>query len=350
MSNTIIDQSILVIAPNWLGDAVMATPALRALKRRFPEASITVAGNPSVCGLLQDLPYINELFPLQPKSSLLPLLRQAKALAPKAKDLTVVLPHSFRSALLAKFVGSKQRIGYARDGRGPLLTRALQPHMVNGHIVPIYMAEEYLILVRTLGAEDDGQGLELCVSESVMGRVRKGLLNGSVPLIAVAPGAAFGPSKQWMPEAFATCAKIITKEIPARFLLLTGPDEHGIRTEILNHAPSLFIEPPDCGTSMEVMKAAIACSNMLICNDSGPRHVAVAFKKPVVCIMGPTSPLYTAGPYEKGVVIRLDLECSPCQKPVCPLEHHRCMREITPEQVAEAAINLLIQAVGENRP
>ena len=102
-----------------------------------------------------------------------------------------------------------------------------------------------------------------------------------------------------------------------------------------------FIELPPEMKGIGVLKALIAQCDLVICNDSGPRHIAIAFNKPVVCIMGPTSPLYTNGPYEKGVVLRVDLECSRCQKPVCPLEHHRCMRDITPEQVVEAAAALL---------
>lgn len=331
---------ILALAPNWLGDTAMCTPALRALRHAFPKAQFTVAGNPACCELLEDLPWINGLFRLLPKSSLLPLMRQAKQLAPVSGDLTVVFPHSFRSALLARLIGSKQRIGYARDGRAPLLTRALTPHMEAGHITPIYMAHEYLELVRAAGAQDDGAGLELGLRDALVEQVQP-LLAGEGPLIAIAPGAAFGPSKRWMPEAFAETANQLAETHGARFILLTGPEEQEIRAAVMREARVRFIELPPEMKGIGVLKALIAHCDLVICNDSGPRHIAIAFNKPVVCIMGPTSPLYTNGPYEKGVVLRVDLECSPCQKPVCPLEHHRCMRDITPEQVVEAAAALL---------
>lgn len=333
-------KSVLALAPNWLGDTAMCTPALRALRRKFPSAALTVAANPACCDLLEDLPWINGLFRLLPKSSLLPLMRQAKQLAPAGRDLTVVFPHSFRSALLAWFVKSGQRIGYARDGRAPLLTRSLVPYMEDGHITPVYMAHEYLDLVRVIGAEDDGAGLELGVNSAVLDAL-KPILAGAGPLIAVAPGAAFGPSKRWMPEAFAETVDTLAEQAGARFVLLTGPEEADTREAVTSHARTRFMDIPLEIDGIGAMKALISQCDLLICNDSGPRHVAVAFNKPVVCIMGPTSPLYTAGPYEKGIVIRLDLECSPCQKPVCPLEHYRCMRDIPPAQVVEASMSLL---------
>jgi len=124
-------------------------------------------------------------------------------------------------------------------------------------------------------------------------------------------------------------------------MLLTGADESDIREAVVRHARIPFIALPPEMEGIAALKALIARCDLLICNDSGPRHIAVAFKKPVVCLMGPTSPAYTRGPYETGTVLRVDLECSPCQKPVCPLGHHRCMRDITPDQVVDAAAALL---------
>lgn len=331
---------MLALAPNWLGDTVMCTPAFRALRLKFPNARFTVAANPTCCDLLEDLPWIDGLFRLLPKSSLLPLMRQAKQLAPVSSDLTLVFPHSFRSALLARFIGSKQRVGYARDGRAPLLTHAPAPHMEGGHITPIYMASEYLELAGVVGAKDDGAGLELGLRQDLATQAAE-LLAGKGPVVAITPGAAFGPSKRWMPEAFAETADRLAETCGARCMLLTGADESDIREAVVRHARIPFIALPPEMEGIAALKALIARCDLLICNDSGPRHIAVAFKKPVVCLMGPTSPAYTRGPYETGTVLRVDLECSPCQKPVCPLGHHRCMRDITPDQVVDAAAALL---------
>jgi heptosyltransferase-2 len=144
-----------------------------------------------------------------------------------------------------------------------------------------------------------------------------------------------------MPEGFAEVVNRIAAQRDVHFILLTGPGEESIRDDVKAKAVPEFLEPETSESGLSRLKGLIARLDLLICNDSGPRHIAVAFECPIVCIMGPTSPRYTDSPYEIGEVLRLPLECSPCQKPVCPLEHHRCMRDVTPEQVAEAALRVL---------
>mgnify|MGYP005622900571 CR=1 FL=1 len=332
---------ILALLPNWLGDAAMCTPALRALRRRHPDAQLTVAGRAGVCALLEDLPWVDRLVPIPNKPAPARMPGIAKTLRPHGRDMIVVFPHSFRAALLAWLIGGRRRIGYARNGRSLLFTRAAAPHRVRGRITPVYMGREFLELVGLLGCEDDHAGLELAVSDKVKEELTP-QLHGEGPLIGVAPGAAFGPSKRWMPEAFAETVKLIAARTPARFVVLTGPGEEAVRNAVKRAANTNFIEPKTCADGIALLKGIISQLDLLISNDSGPRHIAVAFKRPVICIMGPTSPLYTDGPYETGRVIRLPLECSPCQKPLCPLKHHRCMRDITPEMVAQAALEFLV--------
>lgn len=341
-------QHLLALVPNWLGDAVMCTPALRALHKRYPEAQFTVAGQKSICSLLEDLPWITRFEVIPPRISLREMIRAAARLRPHRYDLIVVFPHSLRAALLAWFIGGHRRIGYARNGRTLLLTDTVLPHRENGRVVPVYMTQEYLELVKLAGCEDDGEGLELGVNEKIAHELAP-YLAGEEPLIGIAPGAAFGPSKRWMPEAFASVVNQIAATLPARFILLTGPGEDALRETIKANAEIDFLEPCVSQTGLSVLKATIAKLDLLICNDSGPRHIAVAFKRPIVCIMGPTSPRYTDSPYEIGQVLRVPLECSPCQKPVCPLEHHRCMREITPERVTNAALHILQSNPGSQK-
>ncbi len=331
---------ILAFVPNWMGDAAMCTPALRALHNRFPSSTLTVAGRSGVCDLLEELPWINDFERLPEKPSLREMIKIAARMHSRKYELIVVFPHSFRAALLAWLIGGSKRIGYACNGRRWLLTQTLPRHMEAGYIVPIYMAEEYLNLVKLVGCNDDGKGLELGVSSSIAQELREQLA-GKTPLIGIAPGAAFGPSKQWMPEGFAEVTDRIASQQKAHFLLLTGPGEESIGDAIKAQADTVFLEPETSESGLSRLKGLISCLDLLICNDSGPRHIAVAFKRPVICIMGPTSPRYTDSPYEIGEVVRLSLECSPCQKPVCPLEHHRCMRHITPKQVADAALRVL---------
>lgn len=329
-------NTILALAPNWLGDAAMCTPALRALRRRFPEAALVVAGRCGVCELLDGLPSITRTVVL-PDSFW--SARETLRTAARRSDLAVVFPHSFRAALHAWASGARRRIGYARGGRSVLLTDPVAPRRVNGRIEPIYMAREYLELIAPLGCDDDGAGLELAVRTDLAETIRHRLPPGG-PLVGIAPGAAFGPSKLWPPERFAAVADALAERAHARCLLITGPNEESLAQRIPQLAKYPLIRCDERKPTIQTLKATISLLDLLICNDSGPRHVAVAFNVPTVCIMGPTSPKYSEGPYERGAVLRVEVDCGPCQKPVCATDH-RCMTRITADWVVETATSLL---------
>ena len=327
---------LLTIAPNWLGDVVMATPAFRVLKQRFPEHTLIAAAQKSGCELLSGLPWIDEFLTLPAKPRLADMRRAAVAL-PQRPDIAVVLPHSLRAALFARLSGARQRVGYDRGGRRCLLTKAIPPYQEGGKIVPIYMLDEYLGLARALGAEDDARGPELAVAESDLAAVRVHLTERR-KIVALAPGAAFGPSKRWPAECFAAVADALAERHGAACVLLTGPGEEDTRAAVLAAAKHPLIDVQGPAPSVGKLKAAIASADLLIGNDSGPRHIAVALQRPVICLMGPTSPRYTAGPYERGKVLRVDVPCGPCQRPVCTTDH-RCMTALTVDQVVDAALN-----------
>ena len=328
-------MNVLALVPNWLGDAAMCTPALRALHRRFSDARLAIAGRKAACELLRGLPWISEIVELPARPGLVELPRLARVLRPHAQDLTVVFPHSFRAALLARLTRSRRRVGYDRDGRGILLTDRVQPCREDGAIKPIYMAREYVDLLEGLGCEDDAVGLELVVDETAVQRVRD-MLTGAGPKVGIAPGAAFGPSKCWPADRFAKVADMLAERMSAQCVLMTGPGEEATRTAVLDAANSPLVSCDGGRPSIAMLKAAVSQLDLLVCNDSGARHVAVAFGVPTVCIMGSTSPSYSGGPYERGHVLRIDVDCGPCQKPICETDH-RCMTGIAPEQVAGAA-------------
>src|SRR5690606_30009398 len=194
VSDSYAPGHVLALAPNWLGDVAMCTPALRALRTRFPDAHLTVAGRGSACALLKGIPWIDTLHPLPAPSGAMALLKAAAALRGGRPELAVVFPHSFRAALTARESGARRRIGYDRDNRRMLLTDAVDPHRVNGVITPIYMTTEYLKLIAPLGCVDDGRNLELVADKRAIAAVREHLPEGG-PLVGIAPGAAFGPSK-----------------------------------------------------------------------------------------------------------------------------------------------------------
>ncbi len=332
-------QHILVLAPNWLGDAAMCTPALRALKQRFPAAELCVAGQPGICQLLDGLPWIDRLYSLPKRPGFFRMLAMASALRPLSRDLAVVFPHSFRAAWLAWMAGARRRIGYDRGGRAWLLTDRIAPHRETGRITPIYMAREYLDLVAPLGCEEDGRGLELAADAAAVEKVRRKLA-GSGPIVGFAPGAAFGPSKRWPAERYARVADLLAERVGARCVLMTGPGEEDTREAVLRAASTPLIDCNEGAPSIARLKAVISQLDLLIGNDSGPRHIAIAFQKPVICIMGSTSPKYTDSPWEKGRILRVDVDCGPCQKPTCATDH-RCMTRISPEAVAAAALEFL---------
>lgn len=331
-------HTVLAFAPNWLGDAVMATPALRALHRRWPEAQLVVAGRPGINALLRGLPWIERFIGLDKKAG----WRGGRAICSDlggAPDAAIVFPHSIRAALTAHGTGAAVRLGYNRGGRRWLLTHAPEPYRENGRITPIYMGAEYLDLVRFLGCEDDGEGLELAADPDAV-EATAPRLAGDGPLVVLAPGAAFGPSKQWLPERYAAVADALSERIGARCAIVTGPGEEATRAAVIDAARRPILEADGGRPTLDTLKAAIAACDLLIGNDSGPRHIAIAFKKPVVCIMGPTSPRYSEGPYERGEVIRIDVDCGPCQQPICRTDH-RCMTGIATERVVDAALRFL---------
>lgn len=324
--------------PNWLGDAAMCTPALRALRHRFPNGRIAAIGRPGSIALLEDAPFLDDTIAVTRGGGLRELMRARGRWPHGRPDLAVVFPHSARAALTARALGARHVLGYARGGRSWLLHQRLEPHRTDGRIAPIYMADEYLALVAAIGAADDGQGLELGISPEADAAVAP-LLEGSGPLVGIAPGAAFGPSKRWLPERYAAVADALREQRGARPLLLTGPGEEDTRDAVLA-ASRHGLQQLEGPGSVARLKAAIGRLDMLIGNDSGPRHIAIALGVPVVCIMGPTKPAYSCGPYEKGQVLRVDVDCGPCQQPICSTDH-RCMTRISVEAVTETALAYL---------
>jgi heptosyltransferase-2 len=326
-------HTILILLPNWLGDAAMSTPAIRALRRRYPASRLVIAGRSASVQLLAGLPGIQDSLILPSRPGLWRLLASARRLRHFRPELTVVFPHSFRSALLARLVGSPRRLGQARDGRQWLLTdHAPRPREI------MYTAREYLDLVIELGATSDEEGLELHADAEHLDAVRAQIERR--PLIGIAPGAAFGPSKLWPADRYAQVVDRLVMETGGQAVMLTGPGEEEVAELIRTLAKAPILDLQSSPPTIARLKAIIAQLDLLICNDTGPRHLAIAFKKPVICIMGPTSPRYTDSPWEKGKVLRVDVDCGPCQKPTCATDH-RCMTGISVDMVVAAALEQL---------
>ena len=238
-------KTILAMVPNWLGDVAMCTPALRALRNRFPAASLILAGPPAACALLTGLPWFNAVvsFPKRPGLRDMMTFRQSvRGVAMGSPDLAVLFPHSARAALMAWVTGARRRLGYDRGGRSVLLTDRVAPYREHGTVTPVYMAREYLDLLMPLGAEDDRLGLELRAEADILDGMAA-RMGTRRPRIGLACGAAFGPSKLWPAERYAAVADQLYDQLGAQCVVITGPGEEDTRRAVLAAAK----HPVGCG-------------------------------------------------------------------------------------------------------
>jgi heptosyltransferase-2 len=341
---------IAVFCPNLIGDTVMATPTLRALRRGFADASIIGILKPSVAPTLDGGPWLDGRILFDPRSrtreyrtrSLLERLRAGRF------DLAVLLPNSFRSAALAWLAGIPRRIGYARGGRGLLLTDRLVPQRAGrGRYLPTPMVGYYLTIARHLQCPVDSARLELFTTEADervadLAWDRLGLTGRRV--VCLNTGGAFGPAKSWPAEHFATLARRLVDEADVAVLVVCGPAERTAARAIVERtARPDVVSLAEETVSLGLTKASIRRSALLVTTDSGPRHFAAALDVPVVSLFGPTHIAWTRTHYTRAIHLQQPVPCGPCQKGVCPLGHHRCMRELDPRAVFEAAMRLLGQ-------
>jgi heptosyltransferase-2 len=337
-------RAVLVRAPNWVGDAVMATPALRALRAAQPQARIVVLGRPGIGVLLRGLRSFDAFLP-DPGRGLRAAGGLVRALRRERFDWAVLLPDSVRAAWPARAAGIPLRAGYARDPlRRLLLTHPLEPPSENGRRVPIPMVERYARIVRALGCPDLGTGLDLALDEDAALRLAKDLeargVGAEEPLLAVTPGASFGASKLWPPDHFAAACDRLARLHGLRPVLAPGPGEEALAARIAQAAtcaPVLLAAPP---LDLAGLKALVARSALVLTNDTGPRQIAVALGRPAIVLMGPTDPRHTAVNLERQAVLREPVACSPCHHKSCPIDH-RCMTRLDPERVVQAARALL---------
>ena len=337
-------RRILVRVPTWIGDAVMATPVFRALRAAHPEAEIALEGRPVLEALLRGLPSFDRFLP-DPGGGLRAMLARARGLREHGFDWAVLLPDSQRAALGPFLARIPRRVGYARDPlRRLLLSEALAPPRAGRKRLPIPMTERYLRISRHLGCPDRGSELELAVDPAVAERCEARLRELGVapeaPILVVTPGASFGASKLWPPEHFAAACDGIARRLGLLPVLAPGPMELAIAQRIAAAARERILALVDPPPTLEQVKALVARSRLVLTNDTGPRHIAVALDRPAVVVMGPTDPRHTAQHLERQRVLREPVECSPCQRKTCPIDH-RCMTRLAPERAIAAAEELL---------
>ena len=260
-------------------------------------------------------------------------------------DVAIVLPSSMRSALTVWFGGVKKIYGYRRNTRSLLLSGGPKPIRAQNGILPIPMVEYYMEICRWLHLKlPEVTKPSLFLSDSLQ---EKGdhLLHsyGIKPddmVIGMNPGAQFGSSKCWPPEYFAKLSELFTERWDCKILLFVGPGEGEIAQSIIEISEATIVNTGPDKIDLALLKRLIKRCHLLVTNDTGPRHYAVAFDIPVVVIMGPTDPRYTAANLEKTLVLRQELDCSPCHKKTCPRDHE-CMFMISPQAVFRGSEKLL---------
>ena len=326
-------MNILVTGNNWLGDAVMSLPTLKSLREMQPGVRISVLSRPSVAGLYADLPYVDETIvpPAQPRGKVRRWLGLLRELKRRKFDAALILPRSFSSALAPFTARIPRRIGYAGDGRSPMLTDAVprDPALLRVHRVRYYHH-----LLTAFGTPPEPQPPRLDVASGARAWAEERMA-GPGPWVGINPGATYGEAKQWFPDRFVETGRRLAKKWGASIVVVGGPAERElgdrVAAEIGPRAVSLSGR-----TDLSQLAAAIRRCALFLTNDTGPMHVADAVGVPIVAIFGPTDWVATPPYGRRHEIVRHPIECSPCLKRVCPLGHHNCMKRVDVDDVVAA--------------
>ena len=343
-------RRIWLRAPNWLGDFVMATGAFERVRAAFPGASITAGMRPYLRPLLTGANFFDEVVDTPRAKGLGDLLRQVRAMRDARFDLAIVLPNSLATGLGPFLARVPLRLGY-QQGRPMTMNLGKRVASLRHWFEPrrgpkrqpVPMPVYYRDLLDVIGLPGEGLHPRLHVTDAEETWVDEHLRSlGITPgtrLLLLVVGANFGASKLWMPDRFAAVARHFQERHGMRALVLVGPSEVELGERIAADGGAIALSKPVL--PLDKLKALVRRGALMVTGDTGPRHLAVAFDVPIVCLMGPTDPDYTRYCLDRTILIRKDLECSPCQRKICPLGHHRCMRDIAVEEVVAAGERLL---------
>ncbi len=307
----------------------MATAALKSIRESFPDDGISAIVRPGHAELLEGSPWFDEL--LRVDETGLRVFNEGIHLRRFAFDTAIVLPRAFRAALLMRLSGAPRRVGFAASGRGFLLTDPVEYEPRKN------TRDMYLRVCRAAGCGEITGDISLPVSEPHEARAEELMASlDGLPAIGLVPGGSFGSAKLWPVEHFAKAADIIRREKDARFVILYGPGEEDI-VKRLTQATGAALSVSE---GLGVLKSVVKRLDLLLTNDTGPRHIGAAFGVPTVVLMGPTRPEYTDYPAERLSVLREEVDCGPCQKKVCPTDR-KCMRNLSPERVARQCLEMI---------
>jgi heptosyltransferase II len=342
-------KCVVVRGTNWVGDAVMTVPALRALRRLLPRAHITLATRPWAKGLFADADFIDDLLLYErPARDLRAVFRQMREWRRRRFDLAVLFQNAFEAAFIAAGVRVPIRVGYATDNRRALLTHPLalpawrsERHEVFYYLNIVAELEQLLDGANEVLSQEPAYALSVSPERQVAARA---LLNAkgaqaTRKLVALCPGSTNSRAKRWPAERYAELADKFIEEAGAQVLLIGAADELEVSLKVqaaMRGRPLLLTGETDLAEAVAILSLADA----LVTNDTGPAHIAAALGRPTLVIFGPTDPR-TTRPFSRAAeIIRRPPDCAPCMLRDCPIDH-RCMTSITPEEVFARACALM---------
>jgi heptosyltransferase II len=320
-------SNILVRATNWVGDAVMSLPALRAIRERFSTARITILAKPWVADLYARESFVDEIILYGGQSP----WRTGLELRSRKFDCAILLQNAFEAAWIAWLARIPTRIGYKRDGRQILLTRAVD--VPKRGEIPRHERFYYLELLRRAGVIDS-----LPVSEAI--RMGPGTVKSEKRVIGVSPGAAYGTAKRWLPERFAEAAGTLATARGASIALFGSKTERALCEEIAQRLSGHPVTNYAGETTLAQFIDLAAGCELFLTNDSGSMHIASALGVPTIAIFGATDDAATGPTGSRARAVRHAVECSPCLLRQCPIDH-RCMTGVSTERVVKEALDLL---------
>jgi heptosyltransferase-2 len=337
-------QRLLVRATNWIGDAVMTTPAIRSIRRAFPGARITLLAKPWVVPIFAHSPHLDRclVYDVQGRHrGIAGRWRLVRDLRAGRFQAAILLQNAFEAALITAAAGIPVRIGFDTDGRRLLLTHPLRrpPGIRKRH-----QTEYYLAILAGIGLPAGDARLEIPLAEADRRRAVHRLTAAGIapgaPLVGLNPSATFGPAKQWPEERYAALGDWIAEQYGARVLVFGGPGDQALGQRIAGamRRPAVSLAGR---TDLAEAMALIGMLDLFVTNDSGLMHVAAALDVPQIAVFGSTNPVTTGPLAPRSRVVRTDVACSPCLKPHCRYGHLDCMQRIGVERLQREVAAIL---------
>lgn len=327
---------ILLRIPNWVGDTVMATPAIGAVRENFPDSTIAVLTRPWASPLMKNHPAVDQVLLFRKGNGFLSrmakVIRTAGQIRRMNFDLAILFQNAFEAALLAYLGGIKYRIGYDTDGRQLFLSHAV---MRDDDVLNLHQVDYYLSILRAMGWKAVTRNPSLFVDDKDRKAIASLLSSEGIGqnhfLLGLSPGAVFGPAKRWPAERFATIGDWSAQRWGAKVVVIGSESEQDICMGVSQSMKHVSLNLGGRTTLGEAMALIERCHSF-VANDSGLMHIASALDVPTVAIFGSTDPVATGPRSQKATIVQNPVDCSPCLKKECPIDF-RCMLSIEPDEV-----------------